>query len=177
MVHFQKRIVGQFFIRKKTKPGGGGVEGGLANHHTFPQFFWETIPINKTQRITLLFGQNSRKISPVSLTTPPSTHCCLRPLIRPLRYFLFPDIISTYDVISTLAEPAWLWDSHFTAKNGDTPGAGKIWENWFFTGKMGHYGQKMLKSVRKHVSRAVGLVRILFHSLLWPWESLSSSSF
>ena len=28
----------------------------------------------------------------------------------------------------------------FTAKNGDPPGAGKIWENWFYTGKMGPRG-------------------------------------
>ena len=26
----------------------------------------------------------------------------------------------------------------FTAKNGDNHGAGKIWENWIFTGKTGH---------------------------------------
>ena len=65
----------------------------------------------------------------------------------------------------------------FTAKNGDTPGAGKFLENWFFTGKMGHKGQKTPKSVRKHVSWAVGLVRNLFRSLLWPCESLSSRSF
>ena len=37
--------MGQFFIRKNTKlEGGGGVEGGLANHHTFPHFFCETFP-------------------------------------------------------------------------------------------------------------------------------------
>ena len=30
----------------------------------------------------------------------------------------------------------------FTVKNGDPPGAGKIWENRFCTGKMGHHGAK-----------------------------------
>ena len=30
----------------------------------------------------------------------------------------------------------------FTAKNGDPPGAGKIWENRFLTGKMGQQGPK-----------------------------------
>ena len=39
MVHFPKKIMGQFFIRKKPNFGGGGVEGGLANHHTFSIFF------------------------------------------------------------------------------------------------------------------------------------------
>ena len=29
-----------------------------------------------------------------------------------------------------------------TVKNGDPSGAGKIWENRFCTGKMGHYGAK-----------------------------------
>ena len=37
-----------------------------------------------------------------------------------------------------LAEPAWLWEWQ------TPPGAGKIWDNWILTGKMGH------KSVRKH---------------------------
>ena len=37
MVHFQKKIMGQFFIRKNAKPGG--VEGGLANQQTFSHFF------------------------------------------------------------------------------------------------------------------------------------------
>ena len=37
--------MGQFFIRKNTKPGWGGVvEGGLANHQTFSHFFCETFP-------------------------------------------------------------------------------------------------------------------------------------
>ena len=32
------KIIGQFFMRKNTKPWGG-VEGGLVNHQTFPHFF------------------------------------------------------------------------------------------------------------------------------------------
>ena len=33
------------------------------------------------------------------------------------------------------------------------------------------------KLMKKHVTWAVGLVRFFFHSLLWPWESLSWRSF
>ena len=40
MVHFQKQIMGQFFLVKKTKPGGGVAEGGLAKDHTFSGFFF-----------------------------------------------------------------------------------------------------------------------------------------
>ena len=41
MVHFPKKIIGQFFyLVKKTKPGGGrGSEGGLAKDQTFSVFF------------------------------------------------------------------------------------------------------------------------------------------
>ena len=44
----------------------------------------------------------------------------------------------------------------------------------FSLGRWPTRGKKTPKSVRKHASWAVGLVRIFFRSLLWPWESLSS---
>ena len=39
MVHFpQKKLWVNFFFVKTPNEGGGGVGGGLANHHTFPHF-------------------------------------------------------------------------------------------------------------------------------------------
>ena len=35
-----KKMGVNFFHRKKTKPGGGGSEGGLAKDHTFSGFFF-----------------------------------------------------------------------------------------------------------------------------------------
>ena len=43
-MHFSTKKMGvNFFLGKKTKPGGGrgGSEGGLVKDHTFPEiFFW-----------------------------------------------------------------------------------------------------------------------------------------
>ena len=50
--------MGQFFIRKNTKPGGGGgVEGGLANHQTFPHFFFVKPSLNLFYQIIVMFQQ------------------------------------------------------------------------------------------------------------------------
>ena len=55
MVHFPKKIIGQFFyLVKKTKPGGGrGSEGGLAKDQTFSVFF-SSAPFPKNVCSTLI---------------------------------------------------------------------------------------------------------------------------
>ena len=37
----KKENLGSFFFRKKTKPGGGGVEGSLAKGYNFYMIFWQ----------------------------------------------------------------------------------------------------------------------------------------
>ena len=41
---FIKKMRVNFFHRKKTKPGEGGSEEGLADDHTFPILFPATFP-------------------------------------------------------------------------------------------------------------------------------------
>ena len=41
---FIKKMRVNFFHRKKTKPGEGGSEEGLADDHTFPIFFSGNLP-------------------------------------------------------------------------------------------------------------------------------------
>ena len=43
----KKKMGVNFFSGKMTKPGGGGgAGGGLAKDHTFPQFFFWTLPLS-----------------------------------------------------------------------------------------------------------------------------------
>ena len=70
-----------------------------------------------------------------------------------------------------LVEPAWLWESQ--SRMATPLGLEKYGRIDFSLGKCFTEGKKTPKSVRKHANWAVGLVRIFFHSLLWPWESLS----
>ena len=60
----------------------------------------------------------------------------------------------------------------FTVKSGDPPGAGKIWENRFWTKKKWtNRIKKTAKSRRTHAKEPWELVRLCFRSLFWTNES------
>ena len=40
----KKKLGVNFFRRENDQTGGGGPGGGLAKDHTFPQFFFWTLP-------------------------------------------------------------------------------------------------------------------------------------
>ena len=61
---FNKKNGGQFFFGKKTKP-----EGGLVKDHTFPAFFFCTLPLQQL-RTDLYFGK-CPKISTLIVAPPP----------------------------------------------------------------------------------------------------------
>ena len=42
---FSNKKMGVNFFRKKDQTGGGGSEGGLVKDHTFPAFFFCTLPL------------------------------------------------------------------------------------------------------------------------------------
>ena len=54
----------------------------------------------------------------------------------------------------------------FTAKNGDTPGAGKNWENWIFTGKMGHWGHKNAQIGKETCQLSCGTCQIFLFTVV-----------
>ena len=59
-----------------------------------------------------------------------------------------------------------------TVKNGDPSGDGKIWENRFCTGKMGHHGAKCTQIDEGTCQGVICTCQNFFCSLTWPQESL-----
>ena len=72
---------------------------------------------------------------------------------------------------SWLVEPAWLWDSQ--SRMATPLSMEKFGRIDFSLGKWITRVTKPPKPTKQHVTWAVELVRIFFHSLLWPWEPLS----
>ena len=72
----------------------------------------------------------------------------------------FQNISTILKIFNTVIHDAWLWDSHH---NRDHAGAGKIWENQFYAGKLGQWRPKCSLNVRGHLPRIQGsLSKLVF---------------
>ena len=58
MVHFPKKIMGQFFFSEKRANRGGGSEGGLSKGHNFSVFFLGTLPLFSEHFIAFSISSN-----------------------------------------------------------------------------------------------------------------------